>query len=98
MRSVLKATAIGGEHFNVVLSGADNIAVAFKTDRILLIDEWVPANGVLYFKDQNSSSKWNILGQATQDSEMSAALNIANSFIAYWFSVAAFYPEVELYQ
>ncbi len=89
---------IGGEHFNVVLSGADNIAVAIKTDRILLIDAWAPDNGILLLKDQNSSSKWNILGQATQDSETSTALNIANSFIAYWFSVAAFHPEVELYQ
>jgi hypothetical protein len=94
---ITDSTVIDGEHFNVILSGADNIAIAFNTERTLEIDLWTPDNGIIRLKDQNSSSVWNILGQSVQESETSDPLNIANSYIAYWFSVAAFFSEVEIF-
>ena len=87
---------LDGEKFVVVISGEDNIAVVFQTVRDLSIDTWDIPNGKIILKDSNSGGSWNILGQNLDDSASAPRLKTGKAFIAYWFSVVAFYPDVEL--
>ncbi len=77
-----------------IVSAKDNIAIVFKTNRTIAISEWNIKNGELFIIDTRSGDKWNILGFPINDNH--SALKVANSYIAYWFAVAAIHPQVEI--
>jgi len=87
---------LDGVAHSVVISGKDNIAVAFETVRELEIEEWNIPAGRLVIRDKNSDNRWDITGTNMSDNAPSARLKAAKSYIAYWFSVAAFFPDVEI--
>jgi hypothetical protein len=91
-------TTFNDNKYAVVVSGQDNIGIAFQTDKTLEIANWDIANGNIILTEQNSTNRWNILGYALDGNQTNEALSIANSYIAYWFSVAAFYPDTEIIQ
>ncbi len=43
-------------------------------------------------------TRWDIFGRAVSGAGAGEELQLATSYIAYWFAWAAFYPEVEIYQ
>lgn len=87
---------LDGQHFNVVLSGNDNIAIAFYTHENLYIETWDIEHGNITISSQSTGIKYDILGNPKNDK--GNKLSAGNGFIAYWFSVAANYPDVELYK
>ena len=80
----------------IVVSGEDNIAIAFQTDKILEIEHWDITNGEITLAEKNSTNRWNILGYAQDGNQTTKDLSPANSYVAYWFSVAAFFPDTEI--
>jgi hypothetical protein len=91
-------TSFNNTKYAIIISAKDNIGIAFQTDKNLEIDNWDLANGGIIIKEQNSTNRWDILGHAKDASQMIADLSTADSFIAYWFSVAAFYPDTKILQ
>ena len=87
---------LDGEQFNVVISGKDNLAIAFLTDENLYIETWNIENGNITLVSQTTGQSYDILGNPKDGA--GDKLTAGNGFIAYWFSVAAFYPNTELYQ
>jgi hypothetical protein len=85
---------INNVKYTSIISEKDNIAIVFKTDRIVAISEWNIQNGEILITDIKTGDKWNILGFPTNNNH--SALKIANSYIAYWFAVAAIHPQVEI--
>ena len=91
-------TTFNDNKYAIVVSGQDNIGIAFQTDKTLEIASWDIENGNITLVEQNSTNRWNILGYALDGNQTNDVLSIANSYIAYWFSVAAFYPDTEILQ
>ncbi len=87
---------VGSNQYKVVISGNDNIAVAFETTRNLNISSWDIFAGELRLNQTGTDNEWDITGQLIANPIPSERLVAANAFIAYWFSVAAFFPDVEL--
>ena len=72
--------------------------VIFQTDKTIEIESWDISNGGIVLKEQNSTNRWDILGHAIDASQMIADLSSANSYIAYWFSLATIFPNPEIIQ
>ncbi|MBC8376338.1 MAG: DUF3179 domain-containing protein [FCB group bacterium] len=87
---------VGDTHYKVVVSGRDNIAVAFETSRAISISSWDISVGEIILNQADTGKEWDITGQLIANSQPSERLVAANAYIAYWFSVVAFYPDVEL--
>ncbi|MCH7763563.1 MAG: DUF3179 domain-containing protein [Candidatus Marinimicrobia bacterium] len=87
---------LDGEQFNAVISGEDNLAIAFSTDKNLYIETWDIENGDITLTSRSTGQSYDILGNPKDGA--GDKLTAGNGFIAYWFSVAAFYPNTELYQ
>jgi len=85
---------IAGEKFAIIVSGNENIAIAFETNDDLTIQSWNPSNGSIILRD-TQGNRWNILGKSLSNG---TNLEAANAFISYWFSQAAFYPDTEIRQ
>lgn len=85
---------IAGNNYTVVISGNENIAIAFESKDALSIQSWSPSNGSIILAD-TQGNQWNILGRSLNNG---TNLQAANSFISYWFSQAAFYPNTEIYK
>ena len=88
-----------GEDFVVAGNGEDNFAVSFLRD---------PGDGTLLsftaVQDQypvvmtdGEGNQWDVLGTAVSGPRQGTRLTHARSFIGYWFSFAAFYPEVSIH-
>lgn len=78
----------------VVVSGIDNIAVAFKTFENLKIDVWDLEAGNLVLSN-DLGDKWNIMGRSITGNNH---LLPAPAYISYWFAQAAFYPDTKIQQ
>jgi len=85
---------INNNNYTSIISAKNNIAMAFKTNRIIDIPEWNIQDSKLLLRDSKSNEQWNILGYPLNQNQSS--LNPANSYIAYWFAVAAIHPQVEI--
>ncbi|MBT3478835.1 MAG: DUF3179 domain-containing protein [Candidatus Marinimicrobia bacterium] len=85
---------IAGENFAIVISGNENIAIAFEANDSLSIQSWNPSTGLIILAD-TQGNQWNILGKSLNNG---TNLKAANSFISYWFSQAAFYPKTQIYK
>ena len=88
-----------GRNYVVVGNGLDNFAVSFNAD---------PGDGtVLTFSavqdkypivmTDNEGNMWDVFGKALSGPREGSQLNHARSFMGYWFSFAAFYPLVLIY-
>ena len=77
----------------VIGSAADNFMVAFKVE-----DEEISIHmdGEAIFKDQHENH-YNIFGEVIAGPDIGKRLSPTLSFMGFWFSWAAFYPEVEIY-
>jgi len=87
---------IGEKSYVIAVSGNDNIAVAFETVRNIGIKSWDMNAGELILEQIGTDNQWDITGTNLSDPAPSERLKAANGYIAYWFSVAAFYPDVEI--
>lgn len=96
---ILLRESVGGQTYSIVISEPDNIAVAFKTERTLSIATWdiTGEKGSILLDDAENGNSWNILGQAVNGTAAGGELTAARAYIAYWFALAAFFPEVEIY-
>jgi len=90
------SVSTGDKQYQVVISGNDNIAVAFETTRSIGISTWDITGEGIVLTESNTGKQWDITGQLITNPVPSERLVAGNAYIAYWFSVAAFYPEVEL--
>ncbi|MCH7763561.1 MAG: DUF3179 domain-containing protein [Candidatus Marinimicrobia bacterium] len=91
--TVLNET-IDGTQYAVILSANEKLGVAFETSANIFIAVWDIENGEIVLEDVNGN-QWNILGLSIDGN--SDNLITARSFISYWFSQAAFYPETEIH-
>jgi hypothetical protein len=83
---------------NLLVAGIrDEYMVAFnaktKDGQVLEFSAGVDA-GTLVDKEGN---EWNLFGTAISGPRKGEQLNPIKSFMAYWFSIGAFYPEPEIY-
>ncbi len=85
---------IGGIHHSIIISGKDNLAVAYETNNPLKINQWNIENGMILLED-DEGNLWNILGRSKGGTTES--LNQAKAFISYWFAQAAFHPSTEIF-
>ncbi|MEE8340531.1 MAG: DUF3179 domain-containing protein [Candidatus Neomarinimicrobiota bacterium] len=84
-------------NYVIIVSAKDNIGIVFQTDKFLEIENWDIATGNITLVEQNSSNRWNILGLAI-GGQTTVDLNPADSYIAYWFALAAIFPSMEIIQ
>lgn len=93
------------ETLNVVFEGEnlavigrkDQYMIAFKTkmeDGTNLIISPSGKEGI--FKDQEGN-EWNLFGEIVSGQRKNQHLPAVNSFMGYWFSFAAFYPDVSIH-
>ena len=54
-------------------------------------------NGIDNFIKDNEGNKWSVLGEAIQGPRTGEILSGAKSVMSYWFAIAAFYPNPEIY-
>jgi hypothetical protein len=84
---------------DILLVGDDNIIVSFEldaTDSILEFEyDYRDSEG--FFRD-NEGTLWNVFGEAISGPGQGKKLAPTISFIAYWFSIGAFYPDAGIYE
>ena len=69
-------------------------AAAYWTENPLQEFQSVSGGG---YRDNETGSIWNQLGQATSGPRLGTSLSpVKDSYIAFWFAVASFYPEIEI--
>jgi hypothetical protein len=85
--------SINGEQINIIISGPDNIAVAFASETPLTISSWDISTGVLIL--EAAGQEYNILGHGISKQ---LQLPYAKSFISDWFAVAAIYNNINIYK
>ena len=80
-------------------SNAHNFIVAFErtlADGTELSFEIAERRLPVLMKD-NEGNEWDIFGQAVSGSRQGEQLVTTNSYMGYWFSWAAFHPDIEIY-
>jgi hypothetical protein len=92
----LEKLQVDGIDHVVIISSVDNIAVAFETGRDLELKSWDIPNGSIVIAENGSDQTWDITGRTIQGGNSSENLKAANAYIAYWFAIAAFFPEAEI--
>lgn len=82
----------------ILVVGDTKTIVSFELDSetSVLTFEYDYNNSETFFKD-NEGTAWNIFGEAISGPRKGAKLKPKISFIAYWFSIGAFYPQAEIY-
>ncbi len=88
-----------GGNYVVVGNGSDNFAVSFNADPgddTVLTFSAVQNQYPIVMTD-NEGNAWNVFGKALSGPREGSQLNHARSFMGYWFSFAAFYPLVLIY-
>lgn len=92
---VIKNT-FSGKDFLIV--GNENIISSFELspNQINLDFEYDFSNSEIFFKD-NEGNKWSIFGEAIEGPRAGEKLLEARSVIGYWFAIAVFYPNPEIY-
>lgn len=84
---------------NILLVGGNETIVSFELDSQTssLEFEYIFNESEAYFKD-NEGTEWNVFGEAISGPRNGRKLEPTRSFIAYWFSIGAFYPGVEIFE
>ncbi|MEP1490511.1 MAG: DUF3179 domain-containing protein [Algibacter sp.] len=81
-----------------LIIGNDKLIYGFKLseDQANLTFEHEFNDSEVFFKD-NEGNKWSIFGEAIEGTRIGETLSGAKSVISYWFAIAAFYPNPEIY-
>lgn len=90
---------IDGRNIVVAGSASDNFAVSYINDPIEEITlSFTPVQDQypVVMIDQEGNM-WDLFGRAVSGPRTGARLEHARSFMGYWFSFAAFYPDVTIY-
>ncbi len=84
---------------DIVLIGDNTLIVSFELDSsaALLDFEYVFKDSEVFFTD-NEGNEWNVFGEAISGRRIGQKLKPTQSFIAYWFSIGAFYPNAEIFE
>lgn len=82
----------------ILVVGDQETMVSFKLDNqtSLLDFEYAYNNSESFFKD-SEGTEWNIFGEAIAGPGIGSKLLPTTSFIAYWFSIVAFYPNAQIF-
>jgi hypothetical protein len=88
--------SFNGKEYLVV--GNENIINSFELigDQTSLIFEFSFTNGERFFKD-NEGNKWSVFGKALEGPRTGDVLKTSKSVVSFWFAIAAFYPNPEIY-
>lgn len=83
---------------NYLIVGNEDLIYGFKLsgDHENLTFEYDFSDSEAFFKD-NEGNKWSIFGKAIEGPREGETLLGAKSVISYWFAIAAFYPNPEIY-
>ena len=89
---------IGGQPVVIIGSSTHNFAVAYERRVNGKVPEFKPAadEALPLVMTDTSGSTWSVFGRAVDGSRAGELLQSADSFVAYWFAWAAFYPDTEL--
>ena len=84
---------------DILLVGGQEAIVSFELDENSenLIFTYEFNESETYFSD-NEGNKYNVFGEVISGAKFGQKLKPANSFIAYWFSIGAFYPNTEIFE
>ena len=84
---------------DILLVGGNETIVSFELDsQTLSLDfEYIFNASEAYFID-NEGTEWNVFGEAISGPRNGHKLTPTKSFVAYWFSIGAFYPGVEIFE
>ena len=87
---------INGKEYLVV--GNENLITAFEisSENSNLSFQYEFNNSETFFKD-NEGNKWNIFGKAIEGERKGETLKSTKSVVSFWFAIAAFYPNPEIY-
>ena len=78
--------------------GNGDIINAFRlTGSYLNLEFEYNYNGNEDFFTDNEGNKWNIFGTAISGPRLGEKLLSTKSVVSYWFAIAAFYPDPEIY-
>lgn len=88
---------INGKLFLVV--GNNDVIKAFQLSGVYsdLNFEYSFTGSEEFFSDDEGNT-WNIFGQAISGPKTGQNLSSANSVVSYWFAIAAFYPNPEIFE
>lgn len=90
---------LGNNEYLIAGSREYNFATAFKLDDPSLLNlEFVAVDNDLpvVFRDSEGNS-WDIFGNATDGPREGDRLTAARSYTGYWFGLADFFPDLEIY-
>lgn len=81
-----------------LIIGNENLIYSFELqdDFKNLIFEYDFNNSEVFFKD-NEGNKWSVFGEVIEGPRLGEVLTSPKSVISYWFAIAAFYPNPEVY-
>lgn len=82
-----------------LIVGKGNLINSFKltTDYANLEFNLIPNSSEVLFND-NEGNIWNIFGKAIEGPRAGEELPSSNSVMSYWFAIAAFYPDPEIFE
>ena len=79
---------VGNEHaINAFLIGGDLSLLSFEYN----------SDGETFFED-SEGNKWNIFGKALEGPRIEQTLTNATGVTSFWFAIAAFYPDPDIYK
>ncbi len=81
-----------------LIIGNENLIYSFELNesQLDLVFEYDFNNSEVFFKD-NEGNKWSIFGKAIEGPRTGEQLKASKSVVSYWFAIAAFYPNPEIY-
>lgn len=85
-----------GENYLIV--GNNDLIYGFKLSSVYdnLTFEYDFTDSEVFFND-NEGNKWSVFGKAIEGPRTGETLTEAKSVMSYWFAIAAFYPNPEIY-
>jgi len=84
---------------DILLVGDNTTIVSFELDGSSgSLDFEYDYNGSEGFFKDNEGTIWNVFGEAISGPGQGDKLKSTPSFIAYWFSIGAFYPNTEIFE
>ncbi len=89
------------ENFNgkeYLVVGNEKLITSFEigVDNADLVFEYDFNDSVTFFKD-NEGNKWNVFGEAIEGDRKGEKMKSNISVVSFWFAIAAFYPNPEIY-
>ena len=83
---------------NYLIVGSDNLINSFiLTGDYANLDFVIEMNNTEVLFTDNEGNKWNILGKAIEGPRTGEILTASKSVMSYWFAIATFYPDPEIY-